>query len=226
MEFVNTFTLIDMLGTFGSGNSPAASTADQTGQVREPDRVSVDFASRVRPSDGTDRSVQVEAACCGLRCAAASFWVQCAAASRPPAGSETTRNGSRSRNGIELYTRPHGRITPVAATCVVAHESGYTDDEYEQWKARIPRSTGRRVATGFLGLQRIGQVAGQTMYAFYSIAIGMAALFELGRRPRRSLGTLSSCKLGWHRGVHPAPQWGSGCAGGDGDRYGVPVRLS
>ena len=133
MEFVNTFTLIDMLGTFGSG-SPAASTANRTGQAASP---------TASPSTSQAASGQVTGLIGQFRPrprAAASDAPPPAAGSnvqppsRPP---EVPSHAQRVQewNGIELYTAAR-KVTPAAATCVVAHESGYTDEEYEQWRAR------------------------------------------------------------------------------------------
>ena len=156
MEFVNTFTLIDMLGTFGSG-SPAASTANRTGQAASP---------TASPSTSQAASGQVTGLIGQFR-------------SRPPAAGSTVQPPSRppqipdhaqrvhASDGIEVYTAAM-RITPGAATCVIADEAGYTAEQYEQRKARYHGQPVDVWQMDFSVYNGSGRWL-TTMYAYYSM---------------------------------------------------------
>ena len=124
MEFVNTFTVIDMLGMFGGGaasGDPANQQGDSAGARKSP-------ASSARSGQVTNMLGQFRpkprAPASG---AGRGSW--------PPPKVPDDATRVQEWNGIEIYTAARA-LTPAAATCVVDWMAGYSEEEYEQWKAK------------------------------------------------------------------------------------------
>ena len=152
MEFVNTFTLIDMLGTFGSRSS-----ANPGNQTEQP-------TAQPRPSNAQSGAGQVTGLIGQFRTRPRASDSSVQPQSRPPAVPDDAQR-VQEWNGLEVFTAAR-KLTPGAATCVVEDE--YSRD-FEQRKARYH---GQPVDVWQLDFS-VHNGSGRwlvSMYAYYSIA--------------------------------------------------------
>lgn len=124
MDFVNTFTVIDMLGMFGevAATGDAAREQEDTATARQPSASPAtsgqvtDLLGQFRPKPSAQAPVERRGP-------------------RPPPGVPDHATRVQEWNGIEVYTAARV-LTPAAASCIVDWVAGYTEEEYEQWKAK------------------------------------------------------------------------------------------